>query len=395
MEDTHKLVIGLVPENFDVAVGHCIGEGQSLGYIAVSGKKIGGGGAEPVVYGESYKSGDRVGILADPIANEIVFYKNGEPQGVAFSSFMDTNVRSYQFAVSMVRSHMKVQILPSCTVPSAPYPKAVKAIEKSELPLSRFPGDILTKVFEKLPIWEINSMRLVRQDWSRVASSDYIWLPAARNLTTDPEALLSPSLTTYRLGVMRNMQRFSTSRHAPGLDLSNDRSTVTSSSLVTYWSATRLDYPKMNSGVHYCEFHIDIFRHGSIGNTWKLVCGVVTDEFDYSLTKWVGVDEKSFGFIAANGKVVGPLCKNLGNAYADGYQENDRIGVLVDFPADQISFYKNGVNLGVAFDGFSKQVKLDNPDECNYYFACSLARWGMGMTVIPGAKCPDRDISIC
>lgn len=396
MEDTHKIVIGLVPENFDVAVGRCIGEGQSFGYIAVSGKKIGGGGAEPVLYGASYKSGDRVGVFADPIANEIVFYKNGEPQGVAFSKFMDSNVRSYQFAVSMVRSHMKVRVLADTVLPKASYPiTAPKEIDISELPLSRFPGDILTKVFEKLPAADVNMMRLVKQDWNRVASSDYIWLPAAKNLGADPESLLSPSLTTYRMVVMRNMLRFSPTAHAPGLELSNDRATVTSSSLVTYWSAIRLDYPKMSSGVHYCEFHIDLFRHGPIGNTWKVVCGVVTDEFDYTLTKWVGVDEKSFGFIAANGKAVGPLCKNLGNAYADGYQENDRIGVLVDFEADQISFYKNGVNLGVAFDGFSKQVKLDNPNESNYYFACSLARWGMAMTVIPGAKCPDRDIPIC
>jgi hypothetical protein len=397
LEKTHKIVVGVVPENFEVTMGHCIGEGQSFGYILQNGNKVGYGGADPVAYGAAFTNGDRIGVLADPVANEISFYKNGVCQGVAFSKFMDTDVRSYQFAVSLVRSNMSVRIMTEVMFPKEGLEASVVVPPPavSELPLNRFPGDILTSVFQRLPANDVNAMRLVKKEWNRLASSDYVWLPAAACLVPDPSVLLSPSLTTYRLAVMRNTHRFSSTVHAPGLELSNDSTTVTSSSTVTYWSAIRLDYPKMRSGVHYAEFHIDVFRHGAIGNTWKMVCGVVSEEFDYVLTKWVGVDGKSFGFIAANGKAVGPLCKNLGGAYADGFMENDRIGVLVDFPADQITFYKNGVNLGVAFDGFSKQVQLDRPETANYYFAVSLARWGMQITVIPDARCPDRDISIC
>lgn len=396
LDNTNKIVIGLVPENFDVTVGRCIGDGQSYGYIARDGSKIGGGGAEPQRYAVGFEQGDRIGVLADPVENVISFYKNGENLGPAFSNFMDSNTRSFQFAVSLVRSYMKVRILTDVIVPKTPYPPAaLKVIDPSDMPLNRCPRDILQVIFSKLTPNEVNDMRLVRKDWKVVASSDYLWRPLALRMCPDLEALWAPSLTSCRLAIMHNVMRFSPTARAPGLQLSEDRTSVSSTSEVTYWSAIRLDYPKMTSGVHYAEFQIDVFRHGTIGNTWKLVCGVVTDEFEYALTKWVGVDERSFGFIAASGKVVGPQCKNLGTTYADGYQENDRIGVLVDFPADKISFYKNGINLGIAFDGFSKQVKLNNPDNPHYYFAVSLARWGMKITCIPNARCPDRDLPIC
>lgn len=395
LDSTNKIVIGLVPENFDVSVGHCIGEGQSYGYIAKDGSKIGGGGAEMQQYAQGYEQGDRIGVLADPIENVITFYKNGECLGPAFSNFIDSNTRSFQFAVSLVRSYMKVRILTDVSVPKQAYPApSVKAITPSELPLNRCPRDILQVIFAKMSVNDVNDMRLVRKDWNLVASNDYLWRALALKLCPDLEALWEPSLTTCRLTLMRNVNRFSSIARAPGLELGDDRTSVTSTNEVTYWSAIRLDYPKMTSGVHYAEFQIDVFRHGTIGNTWKLVCGLVTDEFDYALTKWVGVDERSFGFIAASGKVVGPQCKNLGTTYADGYQENDRIGVLIDFPQDKIYFYKNGVNLGVAFDGFSKQVKLNHPENVHYYFAVSLARWGMKITCIPNARCPDRDVPI-
>lgn len=396
LDKTHKVVVGVVPENYDVGLGRCIGEAQSFGYLAQSGMKVGGGGADTAAYGASYGSGDRVGILADPVANTIAFYKNGECQGVAFSKFMDTDIRSYQFAISLVRSHMTVKLLTDICIPERRYETVseVSVPVISDLPLNRIPMDILTHIFLKLPVQEVNEMRHVSKLWNRVASSDYVWLPLSSHLGCKTGELLTPSLTTYRLAFMRNYLRFSDNTHAPGLQLSNDRTTVASSASVTYWSAIRLDYPKMNSGVHYAEFHIDVFRHGAIGNTWKMVCGIVSDQFDYVLTKWVGVDGKSFGFIAANGKAVGPLCKNLGNPYADGFMENDRIGVLVDFEADQITFYKNGVNLGVAFDSFSKQVSTDEPVANDFYFAVSLARWGMQISVIPDARCPDRDTTV-
>jgi hypothetical protein len=132
----------------------------------------------------------------------------------------------------------------------------------------------------------------------------------------------------------------------------------------------------MTEGVHYCEFRIDQFRHGSIGNTWKVVLGIVTDDFEYKLTKWVGVDEKSFGYIAQNGKKVGPLCKNQGAEYAETFQEHDTVGILVDLNAWQVSFYKNGMFQGVAFEKADFEKLAQN----KFYFCVSLARWGMQVT---------------
>lgn len=406
-------MIGVVPENFEVTLGHCVGDGHSFGYAAQSGHKVGGGGSEPQSYGISYGNGDRVGVLANPTSNEISFFLNGVSLGVAFAGAMDTESRTYQFAVSLVRSHMRVRIVTSAKMPPLAQQgleggSSTTTLEKAhsvrddpvvrelelyhDLRVTHFPLEVLQQVFSYLSVHSLLDVRLVRPEWAHVAASDYIWRSVAKSLTPYPELLLhSTGSDTYKAAYIRNAMRFSETVQAPGLELSNDRTTVTSSSRVTYWAAIRLEHPAMQSGVHYAEFKIDVFRHGTIGNTWKVVCGVVSEEFEYTLTKWVGVDSRSFGFIAANGKAVGPLAKNLGTPYADGYQENDRIGVLVDFPADQIFFYKNGVNLGVAFDGFTKQAKLNDPDS-KYYFAVSLARFGMQITVIPNAKCPDRDI---
>lgn len=413
----HKIVIGVVPEHFDVSPGHCIGESQSVGYIARSGHKVGGGGSEAVHYGVPYAKGDRVGVLADPIKNEVSFFLNGVWLGVAFTGSMDIEARSYQFAASLARGHMKLRLATTAKCPPMIQPpspsilgdlmsrstrQALANIEElkrsypsgfdpADLQILRIPRDVMQTIFGKLNFNELRDCMTVCREWARTASADYVWRPIALRLTPVPETLLDPAYTSYRTAVMRKALRFSPAVHAPGLELSNDGLTVTSSSAVTYWAAIRLDYPVMDSGVHYAEFHIDVFRHGSIGNTWKLACGIVSDEFEFELTKWVGVDGKSFGYIASNGKSVGPASKNLGAAYAEGYQENDRIGVLIDFPADQITFYKNGVNLGVAFEEFSKAANLK--EDSKYYFGVSLARFGMQISVVPNAVCPDRHIS--
>ena len=225
LEDTHKIVIGVVPENFEVTVGHCVGDGHSFGYAAQKGHKVGGGGSEPVFYGLPYANGDRVGVLANPLTNEISFYLNGQCQGVAFSGLMDTDTRSYQFAVSLVRSHMRVRIVTSSKLPStgqnAPASTNASTYEQytqnkqlarlqaslsslklyHDFAISDLPMEVLQRIFGYLPFHELLDCALVQRHWARVATSDYLWRAVAQTMTPYPELLIQASNQSYHQAV--------------------------------------------------------------------------------------------------------------------------------------------------------------------------------------------------
>ncbi|XP_049847835.1 uncharacterized protein LOC126304706 [Schistocerca gregaria] len=397
LQRTWKMIIGIVSKSFVYMSGKYVGcDDHSFGYIAQTGEKI-GGGQSPKEYALAYGENDRIGVLVNMIKEEISFYRNGVNMGVAFTQFgSGTHISQYHFAISFIKSNMYATVLPLAKCPAdTDVSKAAtispkKTIIPSNFSLKSCPDDIKLSILGIMNSDGWNLMRKINHNWKQLAESDYLWRERVQMQFSDVGNLLDTrDSAPWRSLFYRHCRRFSVTHCTPGLAVSNDCLTLTSTDRISYWAAARVEYPRMTSGSHYLEFRIDKYRHGSIGNTWKVVCGIVSDSFDYQLTKWVGVDEKSFGYIAQNGNRVGPSCKNQGLEYAEPYEEDDCIGILVDLERDELFFYKNGVNMGMAFQNFRHREK-----NFAYYFAVSIARWGMEVSVIPDARCPDRDIDI-
>lgn len=260
-----------------------------------------------------------------------------------------------------------------------------------QTPLEDSPPEIKIEILSHLSHADLRQVRLVSKMWSQLADSDPIWAPAVRNAFPNVEQIRAvsnfPGMKRTFLG---SVMKFSTSHRTNGLEITNSGRTLTSSPAVNYWAAARIEYPVMTSGVHYGEFRVDTYRHGSIGNTWKIVVGVVAKDFEFKLAKWVGVDERSFGYIANNGKRVGPSMKNQGQDYGETYQENDRIGILLDLNKRCLRFFKNGICQGIAFDDGNEWAKLKGAE---FYFAVSLARHGMQVTACKYEFLADSDSS--
>jgi hypothetical protein len=263
--------------------------------------------------------------------------------------------------------------------------------EEPASPMEDSPPEIKIEIFSHLNHQDLRHARLVSKMWHQLADSDPIWAPTVRktfpNVDTLRASSLFPGMRTTFLG---SAMKFSTTNSTQGLDITNNGHTLASSPAVNYWAAARVDYPVMSCGVHYGEFRIDTYRHGSIGNTWKVVIGVVSKDFEFKLAKWVGVDERSFGYIANNGKRVGPSMKNQGHEYGETYQENDRVGILLDLNVRCVKFFKNGICQGVAFEDGPEWAKLKGQD---LYFAVSLARTGMQVTAVKYEFLGDIDSS--
>ena len=83
-------------------------------------------------------------------------------------------------------------------------------------------------------------------------------------------------------------------------------------------------------------------------NTWRFIIGVTPNALDCSGPKqWVGTGG-SWGYIAGTGGRCHHAAKS--EAYGEKYHEGDVIGVVMDFDARTLSFSRNGVSQGVAYD---------------------------------------------
>lgn len=256
-------------------------------------------------------------------------------------------------------------------------------------PLEDSPPEIKVEIFSHLSHHDLRQARLVSKMWHQLSDSDPIWAPTVRNIFPSINSLrAAPEFPGMKSTFVNNAMRFSNTHRTAGLDITNNGKTLTSGGTVNYWAAARIEHPVMTTGVHYGEFRVDTFRHGSIGNTWKVVIGVVAKDFEFKLAKWVGVDERSFGYIANNGKRVGPSMKNQGHEYGETYQENDRVGILLDLNKRNLRFFKNGISQGIAFEDGPEWAKLKGAE---FYFAVSLARMGMQVTAVKYEFLGDTD----
>jgi len=437
--DLWQLVVGVVSDGFQFDdPSRYIGcDSSSFGYVVQSGHVITGSTLRDYAHPES--PGGRIGILANFDKDEISFFRDGEDLGPVFKGF-SRKAKHFYFGLSVVLQPSTPAIaMPSTFASASPPPTLLQAafncskvhsggelslsMELSNSPSTSLPmnfscggesglssssdslsaiadcsvdffhfedcpTDVKVEILGWLSVTDLKRSRLVSRTWRDLSDEDFVWGPILRSIIPSAVSLRKQSNLPFFDIYRRDTMKFADKNL--GLDIKNNGRTIVSSDPVMGWAASHLEYPKMTSGVHYCEFRVDSYRHGSIGNTWKVVLGVVSDAFDYQLTRWVGVDEKSFGYIAQSGKKVGPTCTNQGATYGEGYKEDDVIGVLLDITAKKLKFFKNGQSMGTAFcDTDFKEMKGHS-----YHFAVSLARPGMSVTAVryePLHYLPDFD----
>jgi hypothetical protein len=427
--DSWQLIVGVVSDafHFHDSSQYIGSDSSSFGYIVQTGNVIGCNTHRE--YAHPVTPGGRIGILVNFDKDEISFFRDGEDLGPAFKGFA-RKADHFYFGLSVIQPPSTPAIaMPTTPATAATTPALLQAafncskvhsggeqslsmelvnspslvpshlscnimggefglscstdsqsaMDDSDVDFFHFedcPTDVKMEILGWLTVPDLKRSRLVSRTWRDLSDEDYLWGPILKSIIPSAPSLRQQTNSSFFDIYRRDTMKFADK--SLGIEITNNGRTIVSSESVTFWAASHMEYPRMNTGVHYCEFKVDTFRQGSIGNTWKVVIGVVSDAFDYQLTRWVGVDEKSFGYIAQSGKKVGPSCKNQGATYGEGYKEDDVIGVLLDISNKKLRFYKNGVSMGTAFtDAEFNQMKGHN-----YHFAVSLARPGMSLTAV-------------
>jgi len=429
-DDSWQLIVGVVSDAFQFHdPSRYIGsDSSSFGYVAQTGNVIGCSALRD--YAHPVTPGGRLGILVNFDKDEISFFRDGEDLGPAFKGFARKAPHFY-FGLSVIQVPLTPAIaMPSSFAAAASTPALLQAafncskvhsggeqslsmelvnspstcvpshlscnimggefglssssdshsaMDDSDVDFFHFedcPNDVKMEILGWLTVPDLKRSRLVSRTWRDLSDEDFVWGPILRSIIPSAFNIRQQTNSSFFDIYRRDTMKFADK--SLGIEITNNGRTIVSSESVAFWAASHLEYPRMNTGVHYCEFKVDTFRHGSIGNTWKVVIGVVSDAFDYQLTRWVGMDEKSFGYIAQSGKKVGPSCKNQGTVYGDGYKEDDVIGVLLDISGKKLKFFKNGISMGTAFaDADFNQMKGHS-----YHFAVSIARPGMSLTAV-------------
>ncbi|MFJ7648586.1 SPRY domain-containing protein [Lysinibacillus sp. NPDC097279] len=120
------------------------------------------------------------------------------------------------------------------------------------------------------------------------------------------------------------------------ITLSNENLTANN---ILQQSSVKSTDPK-TSGVWFCEIKVDALNYNCIG----------IGSNDLPMTSAIGTNANYF-FYYYNGAKYN---SGVATTYAPAYAVGDIIGILVDFNNGELTFYKNGVNLGVAYNNINK-----------------------------------------
>lgn len=280
-------------------------------------------------------------------------------------------------------------------------------------PFHVVPIELIVHILEFVRNIDLRRTRLVSRLFKDVSDSDYIWHAVVRrlipNYSFEGVDIFETwkAMLPWRNGVlpgapskgicalqMRKLHTtlqclFSKTSCCLGLQVSNFGRTVSSGASVQRWASIAVGYPVMRTGVHYAEFVVDSFREGEIGNKWKIVLGIVSDEFEFETKRWIGRDSRSFGYVA-NGYRVGPSCPGQGEGYGKPYGVGSKVGILFDANHRKLTFYLDGKSQGIAFCKGSGWGKLEDRD---FRFGLCLARSGFQITMTKYQFLGDADCS--
>lgn len=134
---------------------------------------------------------------------------------------------------------------------------------------------------------------------------------------------------------------FNVATHHPALNLKEANRSLVGSSVT--WGTAVVDTELVSSGRHCWQFQVNALVPANRGG---MAIGIVAASFDVS-AGILGAHVNSWGYSGRTGdKGNGGGFAKYGERYGNG----DIIGVDLDLDAGTLSFSKNGVNQGVAFD---------------------------------------------
>ena len=118
-----------------------------------------------------------------------------------------------------------------------------------------------------------------------------------------------------------------------------------------------------SSGKWYCEFTVT-----NVGAGFRT--GVVLNSFNNG--DIIGKYSTEYGYGSDGNKYN----NDVGTAYGASFTTNDIIGIALDLDAGTVSFYKNGVNQGVAYTGLSGSYAFGVCDITGASGISSIANFG-------------------
>jgi hypothetical protein len=245
-------------------------------------------------------------------AHTLSFYRNDEPQGVAFTDLAG----EVHLAASLTATESALQIVP--TPPTVAqhvahmisYSGGVGAPSAAGAVAPRAAAPLMQPVLAPLAAGAIGGSL---SDWDAANKS--------LSLAVDP---LTPSLVR-NTGSADKWQSVRSVRSFSGVARSRHR-----------FDVTLVDCPRTN-------------------NSWQVIVGVVPASFTCQGAKqWVGAGD-SWGYIGGTGGKCFSVPKSVDYGAKFG-STGDVISVTLDFQAGTVEFAKNGVSQGVAFTNLTGTV---------------------------------------
>ncbi|SPQ95478.1 B30.2/SPRY domain-containing protein [Plasmodiophora brassicae] len=319
--NTWRICFGAVPIGFKVnAERRWVGSQKSWAYIAGTGGKCFDSG-KSVDYGDKYVEGDTVGLFLDFDKSTIEFYKNGVSQGVAFEN-LNGPVHP---AISLTAKDCEVVLVEDMP------PAMVKIMAKFR---------------------EVEDTRRLR--WERITS--------ANAYNTLKGQLIERKDNAWDA-------QFSTSKDQAIYYPDDNLQQAVNEGSGDKWRTCR-SIVSYSSGVAFIE--ITITNDAKTTNSWKFCVGIVPSAFQCNSQRaWVGAQD-SWAYIAG----TGGKANNSGQSspYGDQFGQGDKIGILVDFEAKTVEFFKNGISQGIAFRNVEGSV----------HAAVSMTGTGSAVTIRQG-----------
>jgi hypothetical protein len=139
---------------------------------------------------------------------------------------------------------------------------------------------------------------------------------------------------------------FSSTYKGSRIVLSNDNTVATSSNGGHSWN-TVYGEETVSSGSYTWNVRVDtLANHPS--NYWELVIGVAKDTA--ATSSWLSRYETGYGYIQEIGDKTSPRRRSDHKTYGQTYGAGDEITVSLDLDALTLSFSRNGISEGVAYD---------------------------------------------